>query len=56
MSGQLAAVERLLAQLEQLPIASYLNNVSYTIEQSAGAAPTATGAFTLHAVTITDDI
>lgn len=56
ISGPLPSAETLLAQLEQLPIASYLDTVSYTIDRPVGAVPNMNGSFTLHAVIIAAEL
>jgi hypothetical protein len=55
-SGPQAAVDRFITQLEQLPVASYLDSLSYTIQLQPGGIPEAEGTVTIHAVTTETDV
>lgn len=55
-SGSATAVAALIAQLEQLPYASYLQSLSVTTQEQPAGAPLSTGSFTIHAVTRESDV
>jgi len=55
-AGTEVAVNRFIALLEQVPVASYLAALSFAIQEPPGGAPQVTGSFTIHAVTTNLDV
>lgn len=53
LDGPQLAVETFIAQVEQLPVGSYLQDLSLATRTEAGSAPRMTGTVTIHAI-ITD--